>query len=284
MRFLLEHAHSGINIKHCPGGLDFSPCICSPDYFRCSGISLNSVAKLFEEKNKTNESEFERLELVIQYLEDLIPAKILNDRRVTNEINLICESITTKLRIDPDAFKASKNMTKTHISIESCDVTGLHFGYLEGFTKLEKLHFGVANIHLANWFSFPRLANLKTFSIQSRTHLSDWKPFPKLEIGLANAILYMSKIDDATIDPILQWIINSPAAKELKQLNVGYNALTEIPLKFSSFNSLQKIDMSFNRLSKTLKCGSFNFSTKAVSNINLRSTGIEIIETGAFQG
>ena len=282
--FLNKKLEYDTNQTYCPGGLDYSPCFCTEENFlSCDGIPLNSIAQLFEKMNSTNE--IENFELILQYSDQLIPANLLADHRVKNEMKLKCKNVfTQKLKIDRDVFNASRNYTDGAFLIDSCDLTGLDFFFLEGFDQLNELAFKrIANFHMANWYTLPHLPGLKVLNIYCAMGLNEWSQFPVLLNGLYEISLTFDAINDDAINRILQWLLDSPTANTLKELDIQRNALTEVPRMISYFKTLTNVYMAFNDLSSTLKSGSFKLAT-AVSSIELFWTGIEKIDPGAFQG
>ena len=265
--------------------MDFSPCVCSAGYVHCGDILPSYIATSFEQK-KNASNEIEILQLVLPYSEQLIPANLLGENRVKNEIKLYCESLSAKpLRIDSDAFKASRDYLKDSLWIQVCDLAGLDFNFLKGFHQLEYLALlTVANVHLINWPSLPPLPGLKTLNIESGTGLNGWTQFPALGQGFLELLLSNNAIDDASIDRILQWLSNEPSANTLYEIDLRHNALTKIPRQISSLKNLRIFLIAFNPLSTIVRSQSFNLSSAPISYLSLRATGIDTIESGAFQG
>ena len=276
-----------INQTYCPGGLDYSPCVCSSTVWGetvlCGGMPLTTITQLTKHQQKNIANEIEIFRLIIQYPEQLIPANFLADHRVMKQIYLECESSVQQIKIDQDAFKSSGNFTKA-IKINSCDTSGLKFHFLNGFHQLQELLFiMVSYVYLADWFSFPPLLGLKIFVTDFGTGVKEWSQFPYLENGLSEIWLISCGIDDIAIDRILEWLQNSPTKDTLTTLSIQKNAITTIPRQISSFKNLKQLDMSFNPLSPILPFKSFEMAIPHF-HVTLLATDINTIETGAFQG
>ena len=232
-------------------------------------------------KNITNE--IESVDIFIQFPEQLIPANLLGIHQKMGEIRLACESTTTKLKINPDAFRKSPYI----FVIFRCDISELDFHFLREFLNLYGLFFNsVANLYLADWSSLPPLPNLNELRFIDATGLAEWDQFPKLISGLSRVMISNCAMDDAAIDRILKWLISTPTKNTLNSLMISFNVLTKIPRQISFFenSSLVDIAISVNSIS-TLRSGSFNFSAFfPVVHLNLQSNGIEWIDPGSFQG
>ena len=287
--WIVDQAVSQIN---CPNREDYSPCTCeftdeSQEYsITCSDVPLVDIVGVF---NRTTPADLNSFDLYMsQESSQDIPANLLNNHRVNSVIDLHCQSKNRNnlLRVDPDAFRSSKNVTKS-FALNFCDISQLEFNFLNGFDTLSTLNlFTVANIHLADWAqSFPTLPSLNNLVIYNSTGMNDWTTFPRLSLGLVNLFLSANQLSDDSMDRILNWTLEYSSSNTLMSLFVRKNNLTRIPAQIPNFKSLMYLDMA-DQVSgiPSILSGSLNLASLLVLTLDLDGNNISKVEPDAFNG
>ena len=232
-------------------------------WVKCSNISVGLVRKVFEEKFGGNGFKvIANFKLAISQADMHLPSNLLADHYVLNEINIEClEKEIKNFKIDSNAFSSSRNFLKV-FKVSLCDISGLNLFFFQGFEKLSTISFdSIANANLVNWTTLPPLPKLATLDIINSKGLDKWAQFPfPINMKLKYLNLFGNKMDDLAMDQFLQWIDGSPSSDFLDFLDLGENALTQIPRQLSSFKKLSVINLDRNRLIKIIPSGSFNFS------------------------
>lgn len=219
--------------------------------------------------------------------ESILPADLLTNHRITNEIRLFCPNrgaMDYQMEIHPEAFRASRNFTKK-LLIQFCDVSRLEFSFLEGFENLFDLSIDFSfNIHLARWISLPKLPSLSWMGFVQSTGLDDWSEFPVLVNGLTFIDLQTNWIGDDAMDRITQWALRY-SYQSLETLWIFNNALNKIPENISNFEKLASLWLGNqrDRGMHAILNGSLAF-TAPLMELQLQDCGIETIEPGAFKG
>ena len=275
--------------SYCPNGEDYSPCLCAPDWVLCGNIPMNTISRIFQQKEEQNRSAInvENIDIRIPSTDLVIPANLLAGHKVKNEITFHAISISSqKIRISPEAFLSSQNYIRI-VKLNFFDLSGLDFFFLKNFKELVELIFNRnLNINLVLWDTLPPLNSLRSLNIYFCTGLNTWNQFPQLVNGLTQLALLGNNMDDFVTNRILQMILQS-SENTLEYLNLERNELTEFPSRhIQSFKRLKWIYAGFNpSMFTTVKTGSFDFlSNSSIKEIFLVSTGIETIEPGAFPG
>ena len=276
-------------VSQCPNGEDYSPCTCSgfvdrlPHYLTCKGTTLADVSRVFRQTTPADFMKFS-LQTSITDPTEVIPIDLLNNHRAI-KIEIKC-SFNYSLRIDPQAFRSSKNMTRS-VSFDLCDLSQLNFDFLSGFDRLDDIHFlRASNVELANWQSFPPLRNLNTIEIWDSTGLNEWTIFPKLFRGLSRLEFHDNRIQDEAMDRILNWTTKY-SAETLEYLWISGNDMTNIPRQLGVASLFSKLQILYLDNQKTgirsIPSGAF-YGISLTSNLTANNNGIETIEEGAFQG
>lgn len=267
---------------------DYSPCKNSNGEVVCSEVPFNEVQRVFRQ---TNLPALSSINLIARrYIDTFIPEDVLvNKRTIELIIEYPIDSIlnSSKLQVHPNAFRSTKNFTKTFI-LDFIDCTLLDFDFLSGFMKLTTLT--IANIINIEYClsTLPSLPSLITLNIQYSSVVNEIAHFPKLVNGLKKFSFYGNEnfqktiLNDETADRMMNWLLLS-SAKTLEELTITENKrITKVPHQISSFPSLRKLWLSNNSIS-IIKTGEFTFSSP-VSVLNIWGNGIKEIEPGAFQG
>ena len=257
----------------------------------CSNAPLSTIAKVFEQKRNDDTIPIGYFQLLVQPNDLIISANLLTNHRVEFQIGIYCQALgTQRIMIDPDAFYKSRNFTFS-VEISFCDLTGTSFDFLRGFVALKHLSLDSgANVHLANWTTFPILPQLDHLKIIYCTGLmgtsfydfqSAFTPGKK---GFSDIQLQGNEIGDEAMDRILQRVLKS-SAKSLYNLNIGNNHLTRIPSSVKSFQGLRLITLD-NNLIKAIHSAAFPNSSSASLGLwlSFKSCGIQVIDPAAFKG
>ena len=225
----------------------------------------------------------------------LLPSDVFGDHIVTNQIDLSCDlnimgsnNSVRKLKIDPGAFRTSRNFTQV-VKIIYCNIGELDFQFLADFKKMDSLIlYSIVDIDRAHWNTFPPLFSLKDLLINQikSIELNEWKTFPSLVKGLANISLESCRISDVAMERILQWLIDSPTGNTLEQLNIQRNWLTKIPNQISLFRGLTRIFLGLQPLMKktVIRPEMINVCNHNILHLGLASIDINYLEPGLFQG
>ena len=190
----------------CPYGEDYRPCTCY--YYdgiydiNCDRVLISDIAVIFRRRTSIDLGTITILRLESD--DEIIPADLIDDHRAL-KIDLKAYP-TPLLRIDPQAFRSSKNYAQSFQS-SYYDIGELDFNFLDGFDQLYSISFDLAsNVHLANWTSLPPLRNLTGLGIgSSRPDLNEWTTFPNLIRGLKYMILEKNQLNDEVLIRIMNW-------------------------------------------------------------------------------
>ena len=265
----------------CPNGEDYSPCTCSMSYIDCKNATLSQVSSVFRRTTAADLGIF-TLHLSQADANEMIPPDLLNNHRAQT-ISIDCPRNDFYLRVDPQAFRSSKDTTERIYNL-NCDMSRLDFKFLTGFVQLDLIDFRtVASFGMANWSSFPPLPKFDKLYIYSSTGLNEWTTFPQLVKGLTNLLLQHCDIQDEAMDRILNGTVQY-SADTLKQLVLNLNDMTKIPRPIASFQKLDFISMYAQmRGIPFIPAGSF-YSGANDFYLALMDNQIEMIQQGAFQG
>ena len=274
----------------CPNGEDYSPCTCgiysfeNKSFIKCQGTTLDQVASIFR---RTTSADFDEFELSLPRDDQaaiFIPADLLNNHRVTDNIFIVLARNDYLLSVDPDAFRSSKNTIQS-LSFQNVDMNGFDYQFLSGFNQLKSAELGyLRNVDKANWASFPSLPRLQSLDFYFSTGLNDWTTFPRLARGLSSLYLQVTDIQDEAMNRILNWAAQY-SADTLEELWLTENDLTQIPrqLQVPLFSKINVLGVHYQKRGISLiPNGSFHgiFPYYLIASNN----GIEKIEQGAFQG
>lgn len=279
----------------CPE--DYLPCTCTIEsaYYK---IHCREDASFQEIRNV-----FSRIENKASYNFELslsrgdsstLPADLLFGKRAT-EITINCPTSDHKLRIDPDAFRTSRLRTEDGtFTISGCDLSELHFDFLEGFNELLVLQFTSCNFVNSNFGQFPKLRKFAVMVFANCTGLGEpTMQFPDLGHGLYALALSNTSLDDNSVSNILDWVSNmddltpsSDPEHKLTILTINKNRLTYIPEQIKRFQNLEQFYLTENLAELRLGTGSLSFYNKtiSVSYVDLGSSQVTLIEDGAFNG
>ena len=277
----------------CPNGEDYSPCTCKivapdrPSLVVCNKTSLAEVSRVFQ---RTTSAELEKFTLELPSTSDpteIIPMDLLNNHRAIS-IGITCPSPGYSLKIDPQAFRSSKPVTRAIYINDFCDMNQLNFQFLSGFDQIHTAGFSsVSNFDRADWASFPTLPALKEIVIRQSTGLNEWTAFPKLSSGLLTDLTLVScDIQDEAMDRILNWTVQH-AADSLEFLWIAGNKLTKIPAQIKAPSLLPKLKYLIMPDQKkrilSIPSGSFH-GISPNSVFDLQNNSIASIQDRAFQG
>ena len=272
--------------NECPNGEDYSPCRCefSGDSTRITcATTLEQVSNVFR-RTIAADLDAISLELVSADANGTIPADLLSNHRA-----LGIEIYYKPIRVDPQAFRASKDFTE-FIKLAEMVMDGFDFTFMTGFSRLVSTQIArPSNIISADWTSWPLLPSLESFSIfQSKGGLNDWTTFPRLSRGLNRLDLSYNEIQDEAMDRILNWTVQY-SADTLQELWVTDNDLAKIPwqLPVRSFPKLETLGLGDQRAGISfIPSGSFYHLADRLSVYYLYSPHAKIgtIQDGAFQG
>lgn len=166
------------------------------------------------------------------------------------------------------------------------DMSRLDFFFMEGFQNVYLLWFAEdinLNRCLPTLPFLPALTDLYFASSSGLNETSLLLEDTQLS-GLTNFWAYSCNLDEETADQLLLWML--PSSKQtMKYLNIGSNKFTSLPSHLADFQSLENIDVSFNRVN--LDIGNNSFFTPGDgtrTKINLYVSRVIHIEAGAFQG
>ena len=157
-----------------PNGEDYFPCTCNEwGSVFCHNVTFDEIARVFRRTTPAYIYYFS-LKPSLADANEMIPPDLLNNHRVTEYLNIYCYSNGFSLRVDPQAFRSSKNTTES-IHFHYCDTNGFNFQFLSGFDKLIEANFyRLSKVGLADWASFPTLANLYIeFVLRTRLDLTN---------------------------------------------------------------------------------------------------------------
>ena len=281
--FFVDPASAQTN---CPNGEDYSPCECYSRYYvSCENVTFAEIASVFR---RTTPVDLETFNLYHSPAHDneMIPADLLNNHRITKYFNVDCLNKDFSFRVDPQAFHSSKG-TIEWINFDSCNMSRLDFQFLAGFDRLTDLNFyRLSNVGRANWASFPPLANLTKFRIAYSTGFNEWNNesinIPKMSSKLFYMYLYSNDIQDAAMDRWIDWAAQY-AGNTLYQLEINENDLTQIPRQLPSLTNLRKLNLEKQKRGIPLiPSGSLVGRMSMV--LVAKDNKIETIEQGAFQG
>lgn len=244
-----------------------------------------AVAHIQEVFLRTSRTTFDTIRLNILPSDKEIPEDILANKRAIN-LNIVSE--TTEdfevVKIDPNAFRSTKNFTKT-IEMYGFDCSQLDLTFLFGFDQLINLTLlSLTNIE----YSLPTLPPLPSLSFLDLTDvegLEEMEIYPDLVNGLKYAAFVPdegSTWTDSTISNVLDWVLLS-SADSLEHLTLENNELlTKIPKQIASFKALSNLNLRHCHITN-IKPGALTFSVP-VKTLILLDNWIKDIKPGAFQG
>lgn len=127
----------------CP--YDLSPCSCyrssnfdCQSLITCDNVSMADVAAVFQSKPAMN---ITRLILRIRPEGDAIPADLLGQSRLTNELMVYGPQNDPLLKVDPNAFRSSKNSSLNYVFLSNFDLSQMDFDFLADFPSVGTLIF-----------------------------------------------------------------------------------------------------------------------------------------------
>ena len=272
---------------------NYSPCHLSNVGVICNQVSLKEVKRVF---SLTSFHGLPSVKLVLKpYIstETFIPEDILGNKRVL-EIWIeypqgTVQNKSTSLQVDPNAFRATKNYTRT-FTLNNFDCVLLDLSFLSGFDKLNTLTFGnLGNIHFC-LPSLPTLSGLVKLGIDYCLGLNELYSFPLIKtglkgfsfIGITEECDCFLRYTDETVDRVLEWVFIS-SGNTLEELKIADMAeMTKVPHRISSFKSLTKLKMYNNNIS-TIKTGDLSFNAPVLL-LDITKNNITQIEPGALRG
>ena len=226
----------------------------------------------------------DNVEIFIPPQDSYVPPNVLSGHFVFGTIALKGQSQGyQKLKIDPEAFSCTKNMTSS-FEIANCDLSNEDFFFLKEFKMLTFFSiYSSANIHLANWKNLPSLA-LHSINIFHCPTLDEWDRFLSMvnQFRLRSINLYDNDIGDKTMSRILKWLLESPSSESLNFLTINKNLLTYIPSQISLFKNLKSIDISDNQLLSF--CTSSIITVRSLTSVALHFNNIQFLMPGALKG
>lgn len=246
----------------------------------CNGIASDDVRRVF---NRTHSTEVNKLLLKLNESDEIIPADLIGNKRITS-IELECpSSIDYQVSIDPRAFRSSRNETD-FLYIAHCNLSRLDFAFLSGFDHLYALRVAYSSgLHLS-LPSLPALPSLSDLAIDTDSGLKELKRFPTLFKGLDHLALGGNNdLDDESFSRILEWVLNS-SRNSLYALFLISNPLTIIPRQFSSFTNLTYLTIFDNAKPLTIKADSFHSWDGKMEQLELTFSPVSLIEPDAFKG
>ena len=277
----------------CPNGDDYSPCVCYKGSIRGTenemyhGVTCDRhpLAEIKETFSKTGPGEMGVINLSLQESDDFIPENMLAGGKEIVYIQIVAPKVENfKLKIHPEAFRSNANYTEAFY-FSGMDMSRMDFEFLQGFDLVDFIKiFSATNIHKARWSTLPLLAKLTRIELGYSTGLNEWtKNFPPpMANGMLNEIsLTNDKLTDLSAQRLMEWVYMS-AKDTLKVLILSNNDLTRVPSKISSFEKLERLDLSYNNI-HTVAAGSLAFKSP-VSRLWLSNSNIHQIENGAFKG
>lgn len=119
---------------------DYTPCNCSyneagnSNRITCGG-SMADVATAFQSKPALD---IDSLTLNILPAGDSIPADLLGQSRIIGSLSIGGVGI---LRVDPNAFRASKNLSLSFVSFRDLDTSRMDFDFLIDFPNIVSMAF-----------------------------------------------------------------------------------------------------------------------------------------------
>lgn len=249
----------------------------------CGLVSIDMVQEVFRRTKRTT---FNTITLNLRFPDELIPADVLSNKRA-EILNLIGPSEDEKieLNVDSNAFRATKNLTKT-LFIHNFDGNKLDINFLSGFDLLTNLTFDTVT-NIQDFFQkLPPLPSLTVLVLNYVSGLVDIQTLPTLVNGLKFIGLSPHQEDevwnDETVDSILEWLLLS-SANTLEQLSITENDyLTKVPSQIPSFKALNYVRLTSTKIYR-IPTASFVFSVPVVA-LRLNHNSIKTIQPGAFRG
>jgi len=259
----------------------------------CDKVPVKEVENFFNRTSfhylKSAKVTFQPRENETLIPEDVVGTKRILDIRIGFSEYYQLQNVTfieyyKMLKVDADAFRSTKSYTEI-FTIENIDCTHLDLGFLSGFDRLTNLTFySINNIHHC-LPSLPPLPSLAKLHFVYCYEMNELKYFSALNNRLKDVSFVGGKINDETVDRIMDQLLRS-SANTLEQLEIswmhGAVQVTRVPQNIGSFKALRKLDLSYNNIS-TVKSGELSFSVP-VSVLCIQGNGIKEIEPGAFQG
>lgn len=216
-----------------------------------------------------------------------LPANVISGRRfVRIFIHCSNDSVATKLKIDPNAFRTSSHHTDT-FRIFNCDLGQQEdFTFLSDFEKLTSLSIQ-SSFHIESFSKLPILPELKMLTIFNCTGLERLSVFPANALSgkLKELDLALNSLKDEPMEKFLGTIASSRSATTLEVLRLSGNRLTRIPDSklLSSLLSLNQFFLDGNSIPHISK-QSLEFCSR-LSNLtvlNLMGMSLSLVERHAF--
>lgn len=215
-----------------------------------------------------------------------IPEDLLGNKKA-KKIQIFCHNNTQRLnKIHPDAFRSSADYT-VELYLRSCDLAQMDLTFLTGFIKLDSIRMArCANIHRIRWDTMPDLPRLSKLEMLSCKDLNQWTNFPRprlLKAGFYEMKLNLARMEDETVDRILDWVLKH-SADSLHKLEMSESSLTRIPKQLSSFTKLHHLDLQ-GQSGKIgiIPAGALVFPSQ-VTRLWINNCGVDEIEPGAIKG
>lgn len=277
----------------CPNQHDYSPCVCYKGTIKgteelyygviCDRLPLADVKEAF---SKFGPAEIGVINLNLPETDDFVPEDVLAGGKQVVYIQVVGpnEKKDFQVKIHPEAFRSNADYTEAFY-MSGMDFSRMDFEFLQGFDLVDFIKlFNINNFEKADWSTLPILAKLTRIEIGHCSGLNDWTTNfpPAMTNGVLNEInLTGNYLTDSGIQRLLEWVYQS-AKKTLKVLNLSNNGLTKVPKRIANFETLERLDLSYNKL-HTVAAGSLAFKAP-VSRLWLYNAEINTIEPGAFKG
>lgn len=271
--------------SNCPKGENYAPCTCSSlrqDYIiTCTEVPMRRVKAIFTNVTTTS---FLRVLLTPATTDAIIPIDVLSTKQVTSMISIICPNINYRLNVNANALR-NAGATVRAFEIRNCDLTGLDFAFLRGFSNVDSFYFDfTSNIQSSLISELPSLPKLTSLNVAYSYGLDNWTDFPVLSRGLTTVIFNNNyELGDQGIANILNWLTNS-STSTLSTIWIRNNQITKIPelLNAASFPAVNDVMYDLNSI-PVIKSGSVSFS-RPVQRLDINAARVETIEPGAFIG
>lgn len=223
------------------------------------------------------------------FFEEEIPEDIFSDKLVET-MTFTCNSTNLHLRIDPNAFRSTRNHTDT-LWFENCNLHRVNSKFMEGFDNLRYLtYYNSSNVQPAV-VSLPNLPNLKQLYIARCANDFDsnleYNASSILSPMLKELLLPFTNWPDDVIDWILGFF--SQNLPNIEFMDLEGNAMRRIPPDVARINAYWQFFCWYNTVPMKIDTGSFYFEYPLAIQSNTRDlllamSNVVDIQPGAFQG
>ena len=276
----------------CP---NVSPCFCygagniQRVSVTCDKIPIDEVKAVFE---KTVPFEMEIFTLIIpSSATAFIPSAIIGSNKVMQlkiQGDDTLNPFYTAVDIDPNAFSGAESLLGG-LSMYYLDLSRFNFNFLNGFGGFYELRIEKST-NLESILTLPELYALRNIFIIATTGLKETfqSPINPADSLKCNGLNFL-RVEDSLLDRnsmsnLLEWVLPS-SRSTLVSLYFGSNEIETFPNQVSSFEKLQDIYTQYNRVNMTMGTNSMNITYQGRDcYLQMVSTGIVSIESGAFQG